>query len=447
MNRPPPRQPVAVPVREPRSFGKRTQPVSITLARNGRERRFAINPFVAVSGICLFLMFSAGYLGSTAYLMLRDDLIGMTHARNARLLHEYEDRIAALRTNLDRVTSRQLLDQKAIEANVQKLIKRQEQLGNRNSRLGIALQEAGNLGLAPSLSATSQDAADPVTTGSVERLAPPSGAESGSIGFSLRGSAGIGGADEANTRRSFVAASPDMTDYGQAQSLFANMRESIETVDRQQRTLVEGLRRKANERSARIARVLNRLKVATSSDDAVGGPYVPVEPRADFEAQVDALDQSLKNLRTLSTDLVRVPVASPAPNAPLSSPFGVRSDPFLGKLAMHSGLDFRATYGSPVLAAADGKVLDAGRNGGYGNLVEIGHGNGLSTRYAHLSRIAVKSGQSVKRGTVVGWVGSTGRSTGPHLHYEIRRGGLAVDPAAYVKAGRELADAMGGKAG
>lgn len=447
MNRPPPRQPVAAPVREPRSFGKRTQPVSITLARNGKERRFAINPYMAAFGICLFLMFSAGYLGSTAYLMLRDDLIGMTHARNARLLHEYEDRIAALRTNLDRVTSRQLLDQKAIEANVQELIRRQEQLGSRNSLLGVALKEAGDLGLAPSLKAGPEKIVDPVITGSIEPQAPVKAGDAASIGFSLRGSADLGVGAAEGGARNFVTASPDMTDYGQAQSLFADMRESIEAVDRQQRTLVDGLRRKANERAARIAGVLEKLKVPPSSDEAVGGPFVPLQSGAGFDAQVGALDQSLKNLRALNADLARVPVANPAPRAPLSSPFGVRSDPFLGKLAMHSGLDFRASFGTPVLAAADGKVLDAGRNGGYGNLVEIGHGNGLSTRYAHLSRIAVKSGQSVKRGTVVGWVGSTGRSTGPHLHYEIRRGGLAVDPATYVRAGRELGDALGGQAG
>lgn len=447
MNRPQPRQPAAGQIRQPRSFGKRTQPVSITLARNGRERRFSINPFAALAGVSLFLVFSAGYLGSTAYLMLRDDLIGMTHARNARLLHEYEDRIAALRTNLDRVTSRQLLDQKAIEANVQELIKRQELLAGRNSRIGAALQEAGKLGLDPAANLPPSQNADPITTGSLERPlpAPPSDGAKGLIGFSLRGAADLGIAGATNA--SLVAASPDMTDYGQAQSLFADMRESIETVDRQQRSLVDGLRRKANDRAARIANVLGRLKARSGTDEAIGGPFIPVESGAGFEAHVEALDQSLETLRGLNADLARVPVASPAPNAPLSSSFGVRRDPFLGKLAMHSGLDFRAAQGAPVLAAADGKVLDAGRNGGYGNLVEIDHGNGLTTRYAHLSAIGVKSGQSVKRGAVVGWVGSTGRSTGPHLHYEIRRGGLAVNPGTFVKAGRELADAIGGGAG
>jgi murein DD-endopeptidase MepM/ murein hydrolase activator NlpD len=106
---------------------------------------------------------------------------------------------------------------------------------------------------------------------------------------------------------------------------------------------------------------------------------------------------------------------------------------------MHTGIDFGAPIGMRVKATAAGTVVEADRNGGYGNMVEIDHGGGIATRYAHLSAIMVKVGQKVERGTVIGLVGSTGRSTGPHLHYEVRRKGNAVNPARYLKAGRELA--------
>jgi len=137
--------------------------------------------------------------------------------------------------------------------------------------------------------------------------------------------------------------------------------------------------------------------------------------------------------------LVAVPVRKPVMGeVDMSSPFGVRSDPFLGRPAMHTGIDLRGETGEPVHATAAGKISIAGRDGGYGNMVEIDHGNGLSTRYGHLSQIDVKVGDQIKIGQVIGAVGSTGRSTGPHLHYETRIDGEAVDPQKFLRAGVRL---------
>jgi murein DD-endopeptidase MepM/ murein hydrolase activator NlpD len=122
----------------------------------------------------------------------------------------------------------------------------------------------------------------------------------------------------------------------------------------------------------------------------------------------------------------------------VTSPFGVRPDPFLGTPAMHTGIDLGGHVGEPVHATAAGTISIAGRDGGYGNLVEINHGNGLSTRYGHLSEIDVKVGQKVRTGQVIGKIGSTGRSTGPHLHYETRVNGQAVNPQKFLRAGLRL---------
>ena len=139
--------------------------------------------------------------------------------------------------------------------------------------------------------------------------------------------------------------------------------------------------------------------------------------------------------RTLATVPVRKPVMG---EIDVSSGFGVRIDPFIRAPAMHTGLDFRGETGDPVRATADGTVTVAGWNGGYGKMVEIDHGNGFSTRYGHLSDIDVKVGQRVRAGQIVGKVGSTGRSTGPHLHYETRVDGDAVDPRKFLRAGMRL---------
>ena len=127
--------------------------------------------------------------------------------------------------------------------------------------------------------------------------------------------------------------------------------------------------------------------------------------------------------------VVQEGLIAPVPGS-ITSRYGMRRHPILGYRRMHSGLDFRARHGTPIYAATDGTVNFSGRNGGYGNFVRIRHGGGLSTGYAHMSRIAVRNGEEVRRGQVIGYVGSTGLSTGPHLHYEMYRNGQKIDPAS-----------------
>jgi murein DD-endopeptidase MepM/ murein hydrolase activator NlpD len=174
----------------------------------------------------------------------------------------------------------------------------------------------------------------------------------------------------------------------------------------------------------------------------VGGPFVPVKLSPDagsFERQLYRINITRAQVDRLNRTLSLVPYRKPVVGeVEFTSGFGVRSDPFLGRPAMHTGLDFRAQAGDPVRATANGKVATSGWAGGYGRMVEIDHGNGLSTRYGHLSEIDVKVGDTVKIGQVIGAVGSTGRSTGPHLHYETRIDGEAVDPQKFLRAGVRL---------
>ena len=125
-------------------------------------------------------------------------------------------------------------------------------------------------------------------------------------------------------------------------------------------------------------------------------------------------------------------------DASVTSPFGYRRDPFLGLLALHSGVDLAQGYGAEIRATGAGRVAHAGPAAGYGIMVEIDHGNGLTTRYAHMSEALVEQGQEIAKGAVVGRMGSSGRATGPHLHYEVRVDGEPVDPERYLRAGAEL---------
>jgi murein DD-endopeptidase MepM/ murein hydrolase activator NlpD len=125
----------------------------------------------------------------------------------------------------------------------------------------------------------------------------------------------------------------------------------------------------------------------------------------------------------------------------LTSAFGARTDPFTGLPAAHRGVDYGAPEGTPIVAAAGGRVVSAGPRGGYGNAVEIDHGGGLVTLYAHASELSVSAGETVRAGQEIGRVGETGRATGPHLHFEVRQGGRPVDPAKALKVYAQRAEA------
>ena len=149
-----------------------------------------------------------------------------------------------------------------------------------------------------------------------------------------------------------------------------------------------------------------------------------------------ALDNSSPAFSTPARASGRVSIPSLIPvtsNRAMSSGFGMRVHPVLGGLRAHKGLDLPATTGTPIHASADGTIGKADWFGGYGLFVEIEHGAGMETRYGHMSRIAVAEGQRVRKGDVIGYVGSTGRSTGAHLHYEVRIGGEAVNPIPYMQ--------------
>ena len=233
-----------------------------------------------------------------------------------------------------------------------------------------------------------------------------------------------------------------------------NLASLITSLDRLEAQQV-GLASAVGERAKREARRLESLATniglsparlaKASAPSAEGGPFVPLS----LNPETSAFDRELlrhqddvvradRLRRILATAPLGRPVSSTAEQ---SSGFGTRIDPFLGRAAFHTGVDFRDAPGSPVFATAPGTVVAAGSNGGYGLMVEIDHGNGITTRYAHLATIIVQEGQSVPVKKVIGRVGSTGRSTGPHLHYEVRIDDDAVDPTRFLRAGLQLASA------
>nr|WP_246724682.1 peptidoglycan DD-metalloendopeptidase family protein [Rhizobium phaseoli] len=404
-----------------------------------------VRPWMAALAFCLVGAFSIGYLLATSYLVLRDDLIGATMARQARMQHDYEDRIAALRAQVDRITSRQLLDQQVVEDKVDKLMEQQMALTSRHGKLDNLLDRAESSGL------TEKDGALPAPSSPVQSYAPDLKDKRASLtGGAIQAiekqlaSGAPADATPDNSTLAYVPAAETVGD--RADRIFSNVTLSLKGVEQDQRNRVEQLTSDAGNAANAIGTVLTRFKIpvpeetaARQDDDAVGGPYVEPESNDDFNNSLAALDGALTRLEAVRSTAESLPFRNPAIGKDVTSPFGNRRDPFLGRLALHSGIDFRFSPGEKIRPSAPGKVISAGWTGGYGNMVEVDHGNGISTRYGHMSQVLVKVGDTVDRNDVIGLAGSTGRSTGTHLHYEVRQDGHAVDPVYFMNAGLKLA--------
>jgi murein DD-endopeptidase MepM/ murein hydrolase activator NlpD len=410
-------------------FGTRQEPHTVIIARGDDIRHFTVRPWVAAFAGSAIAAIAVGYLLATSYLVLRDDLLGATAARQARMQQAYEDRISALRAQVDRITSRQLLDQQLMESKVSELLERQSRLSQRHGRIGPILEraEAGGRKL---------PAAAPVPAEKPDiRAALPAGDVLGTIHASATETPGP---FHFWSPRAAIA-SESTADH--ADKLFVAINQSLRTIENEQLVRIDSLAENAYQAADTIKEALETAGLTVDLEygkEAAGGPLIAVDKAMMFESKVKELDEALNALDAVKSKARTLPIANPVPGLAITSTFGVRRDPILGTPAIHSGMDFRAPTGTRVHATAPGIVVKAGRNGGYGRMVEVDHGNGFSTRYAHMRRIRVKAGQSINTGDVVGESGNSGRSTGPHLHYEVRRNGDAIDPLRFLKAGKKV---------
>jgi murein DD-endopeptidase MepM/ murein hydrolase activator NlpD len=218
---------------------------------------------------------------------------------------------------------------------------------------------------------------------------------------------------------------------------------SFDQVDGMQVAMAEQARAMTGRRYRETAVALRRIGINPARirhNVAMGGPYEPVQATDNADPRFQALFTSWRALDQLEQGVAGIPAAQPIRDGVnFTSGFGIRADPFRGRAAMHAGIDLSGPVGTPIYATADGVVGRSEWNsGGYGNLVEIDHGQGIQTRYGHLSRLIARPGQRVRRGELVGLMGSTGRSTGSHLHYEVRIDGRAVNPVPFMQPSQTL---------
>jgi murein DD-endopeptidase MepM/ murein hydrolase activator NlpD len=408
-----------------------------TLVHAGKQVRFGPVVFwIVVGSVTVLGMWSAA---TATYFAFRDDVLTRLIARQAEMQYAYEDRIAELRAKVDRTTGRQLLDQEQFDQKLEQIMRRQTTLESRATALG-AIPDTSATG---SIRAPLRGAAttDPAASGT-----PKPSPISDTVIF-------VAPPDrEARLEsRTPAVANPQPNQFAKIRgvdNVLVRLQTSLDQVERRQMAALSSVEESMELRVRRMRGVFTDLGLDMPQLEgappraAMGGPFVPVKLPPDagaFERQLYRINVTRAQVDRLNRTLALVPYRKPVIGVvEFTSGFGVRNDPFLGRPAMHTGLDFRAASGDPVRATANGKVVSSGWAGGYGRMVEVDHGNGLSTRYGHLSEINVKVGDPIKIGQVIGAVGSTGRSTGPHLHYETRIEGEAVDPQKFLRAGVRL---------
>jgi murein DD-endopeptidase MepM/ murein hydrolase activator NlpD len=451
-----------------------------SMARGENMRTFAVRPallWVALSFVPLLALWG---VGASLFIVFHDDMLGAIVAREADMQYAYEDRLADARAQLDRVTSRQLLDQNSFEGKVHELLSRQAQLEQRTT---IVASMAGQAGPAGETTATlaerarlKQAGANP--KGPANALMAIGAARAlpaaDSVLDSVKSFAPIDAGDHSQPApakpRPLEEPRPERTsalttDDGE-QRAFADLSQAADnpdvaaptrlslishSLDRMEKRQFAALGQIGATAAGTISRLSGIMAEAGIGADrlpapqakgGVGGPYIPVDIDKDapaFDKAVSNIERNLVLEDRLRRAVPFMPVRRPLiGDADVSSPFGYRPDPFLGRPALHPGVDLVQPFGSTVKATGAGRVSHAGPMGGYGNMVEIDHGAGLTTRYGHLAEILVEEGQDVEAGAALGRLGSTGRSTGPHLHYEVRVDGEPVDPTRFLHAGAAL---------
>lgn len=382
------------------------------------HRRFSIGrstpayqgeiPTQGVKPILFYSVFAAllttNVLTLVAFLM-SSDITSLARHQTDYIQAAYQDRIIQLRQDVDRLHSRQYAQAGNLNLQLQELSVQQDVLNEQHNYVKALAVKAQELGL----KTATLDTAEVVQKTLVTGAAP-------------------------NTRRG------ELPDIGYVS-------EAISQMMTENRLALSALSEAAIVSTDTIIEQLDAIGIEPDlpslSPGGVGGPFEPARDETQITSLLDdanAVAAAFERFRVARDVAALAPVQRPLiGNARISSNFGNRKDPFLKRSAFHAGMDFAAPSGTPVVSAGPGKIIFAGRKSGYGKVVEVQHIGGLVTRYAHLSAYVAKAGQHVEAGTIIAKVGSTGRSTGPHLHFEVRKSDTPVNPAKFLKVGTQLA--------
>jgi murein DD-endopeptidase MepM/ murein hydrolase activator NlpD len=380
----------------------------------------------------------------TFYLVYRDDALMYLAHRQTEMVQGYDAQLTALETEIERLKSLKLVDQERVDRAVLDLGRRQALVEQRQKELANIAAAKGSARAWPGEDVTGTIAPSGPLPPSPPGAIPKPSPISDTIIFMPPPDRSAALESRPVAPRTMRLGSLDSSDPTEVR--VGELSRGLDRLQTRQAESLNGLEEAYEGTETRTRTVLAELGVNTPPPSlakrvlAIGGPLLPFISGEDpFEQQMTRVRSSAGTMAELGQLIDRVPVRRPVPpGAELTSGFGPRLDPFVKQYAFHSGIDLKGEPGDVARATAAGRITTASYQGGYGLLVEIDHGNGLATRYGHLSAIEVNEGQTVEVGEPVGRIGNTGRSTGPHLHYEVRIAGEPVDPLRYLRAGVRL---------
>ncbi|MCP8940280.1 M23 family metallopeptidase [Alsobacter sp. SYSU M60028] len=416
------------------SFPQLSLPVTIVVEGGGTARRWTAP--AGLWALAAALVVVAGLFGvSTVSRTLAGAGAALAEGDEGQRQRE---QISTLRAALDDLSSRRIVDRGRWDAALDELRERQIRLENRQTQLSELLDPTGK-----------QASARPAPPSPSESASPAPEAASSFLPLGEPIPLPAWGRIKPQPRAS-LDAHPSRSD-GQphdGQRDLAALADAVSSLDTGLLSLLSAADRRARERALQLGDALRPLGLdparVAALDRALpmGGPLVPVA----IASEGGAFETALAQARRVSAEaeawrrrIAALPLRRPLAGAPdWTSGFGTRIDPFTRGLAMHTGLDLRDDWGAPVRATAPGRVTAAEWSGAYGLMVEVEHAGGVATRYGHLSSASVRVGDEVAAGALLGRVGSTGRSTGPHLHYEIRLDGDPVDPQRWLRVAANL---------
>jgi murein DD-endopeptidase MepM/ murein hydrolase activator NlpD len=417
----------------------RHQPAAKPFGKPAPKRAASKAGTLSIKPILLYLGFG-GLLATNVLtlvgFLLAPDISRLMAGQSEAVYQAYEDRLAQLRLEVDRLQSRHYAQTGDINLQLQELAQTQEVLMEQQQYVKQLAGKAAALGITGKAGNDTPDAPDALP--STDPGAPPDGAQP---------------TDGVSTDTAMLAAPvPDIASgaSGDPQARVAAATASVSKMMDDSRLAMAALSDEASTKTDQIVGTLATIgiqpKLPSAEGDAEGGPLLPPVEGPDSSTLVDQANDvaaALDRLAAAKSAADTAPIHRPIVGATrISSLFGNRKDPFTGRLAFHPGIDFAAPQGTTVLSAGAGIVSFAGQISGYGNAIEITHPGGVISLYGHLSAFIVQQGDKVDTGTPIGRVGSTGRSTGPHLHFELRRADSSVNPAPYLSAGRTLAQIL-----
>ena len=456
----------------------------IYIRSDGRVQFFTFGPSLQATLAGLALIFLGWVAFATVNVVFKDRIIAAKDNRFQQMQSAYENRLADLQISYDELNGALVTAEDKFKSTADALSAKQNAISgflNRKSQVENAI--------------TAHNASDlrPVAPAGAQPAGADNGVASDSVGYS--GAPPVDSDDNADSTLS-VMPGPAMPQPRVEKSTHAGMLDNVlkrvskfasllmerraPTIGQIRTAYAEHPMLKAlDAQTARVAalggdetRMMSQTEVALNSDvdllraavkrtginpdqflrkvqavEGVGGPEIPLDQvhvagvaDQSFDTAYLHAGAVLDELNNLSSEMGHIPLAVPVTGAEFdrSSGFGARIDPFTGHYAFHPGVDFAGPWGAPVAATAPGIIVFAGNRGGYGNMIEIDHGFGIHTRYGHLSKITVAVGAKVNKGSMVGKMGSTGRSTGPHVHYEVWYDNQVRNPNNFIEAGRHV---------